>query len=342
MLTDMTEKLKDLENLLKTKDDEIAALKDQLKGADLDNSKIARKRRAESIKNAPVKPKKPVNFFQEEKNIKTFAEARTEYRKLTDDEKCKYKLLTSKDAKRYQKEYDEYIEKLPEEDREAFISKRPRLEIAKTKAVDIFPGMPAKAPTNLRSLVQKEEMTKVLKKVKKEFDAASSQTEKFAIQIKAVNKYLEGLSAKEIKKRETRLQTLSENYDREMKAWYEDLEEENQAMYDRATWIDSRGKAPSWMDTIPKAPPSSIKAYIMEYVKQKLGDPTKEKLLEGYNQAKENKSRMQKLKNRHKDELANFPQKLDEWIESLNEFQKEVYYENEKVKNIFRHYIINL
>ncbi|CBY14447.1 unnamed protein product [Oikopleura dioica] len=315
MLTDMTEKLKDLENLLKTKDDEIAALKDQLKGADLDNSKIARKRRAEK-----------------EKNFKTYAEARTEYRKLTDDEKCKYKLLTSKDAKRYQKEYDEYIEKLPEEDREAFISKRPRLEIAKTKAVDIFPGMPAKAPTNLRSLVQKEEMTKVLKKVKKEFDAASSQTEKFAIQIKAVNKYLEGLSAKEIKKRETRLQTLSENYDREMKAWYEDLEEENQAMYDRATWIDSRGKAPLWMDTIPKAPPSSIKAYIMEYVKQKLGDPTKEKLLEGYNQAKENKSRMQKLKNRHKDELANFPQKLDEWIESLNEFQKEVYYENEKLR----------
>merc|ERR1712037_176084 len=133
--------------------------------------------------------KKPVHFFQEDKNFKTYAEARTEYMGLTDDEKCKYKLLTSKNAKRYQKEYDEYVEKLPEEDREAFISKRPRLEVAKTKAVDIFPGMPVKPPTNIRLLVQKEELSKVLKKFKKEFEAASIQPEKFAIQAKAVNKY---------------------------------------------------------------------------------------------------------------------------------------------------------
>ena len=332
MLTDMTEKLKELENIKKAKDEEIEALKEQLKGASLDDSKIVRKRRAESVKNAPAKPKKPIHFFQEEKNLKTYAEARTEYGKLTDDEKCKYKLLTSKDAKRYQKEYDEYVENLPEEDREAFVAKRPRLEVAKTKAVDIFPGMPVKPPTNIRSLVQKEEMAKVLKKVKKEFDAASSQPEKFAIQAKAVKKYFEGLSEKEIKKRETRLQTLLDDYEIELKKWYEDLEEENQAMYDRAIWIDSRGKAPAWMDTIPKAPPSSFRAYVMEYVRRKLGDKaTKEKLLEGYNQAKENESRMTKLKKRHKDELADFPQKLEEWIESLNEFQKEVYYENEKV-----------
>ena len=67
MLEDLTEKLKETERLLAEKDDEINSLKERLKETSLDDSKIIRKRRAESLKNAPAKPKGPIHCFQEDK-----------------------------------------------------------------------------------------------------------------------------------------------------------------------------------------------------------------------------------------------------------------------------------
>ena len=270
------------------------------------------------------------------KGFKTYTEARTEYKKLTDDEKSKYIILTSKDAKRYAREYEEFLQSLPEEDRSAFMEKRPRIESTKQKVSKIFPGMPEKPPGSLRTFIQKEEMEKALKKTKKqaEFESASNQAEKFAIQSKALTAYIEGLSEKEKQKREKKLEKLSEAYDQEMKKWYDELEEEHQAMYDRAIWIDNRGKAPAWVESQPKAPSPSFRAYCLDYVKKRLDEnPTKEEIEDAYKQLKEKESRFEKLRVRHKEELENFPEKLNEWIESLNEFQKEVYYENQRVRN---------
>lgn len=108
-----------------------------------------------------------------------------------------------------------------------------------------------------------------------------------------------------------------------LKSWYESLEEERQAMYDRANLLDKDRNTviPPWLEEKPPAPPATLHYFLYEICKTKLG-ANREAIKQEMKVMKKDKEKCQKKF----DKCCKKYQKADaDWLDALNPFQRELY-----------------
>jgi len=286
------------------------------------------KRKRQTFENAPKKPLAAREIFKQEKVDAGFSgeELKAEldkYKGLTDDEKSKYYHLAKKQADIYTKELKTYTATLDEDDREVFLSSsKIRRVVFQPSAKSLFPDKPKPKAVGIYFYWQSQNSDKIDKAMKKKH-GNDVDLKKLATRSAIAKELWDKVSESKKEKLKVEQAELKEEDAQILKSWYESLEEERQAMYDRANLLDKDRNAviPPWLEEKPPAPPATLHYFLYEICKRKLG-ANREAIKQ---EMKVMKKDAEKCKKKF-DKCCKKYEKADaDWLDALNPFQRELY-----------------
>lgn len=310
---------------------------------EFDKEKKKTRKRPNDFKDAPKKPRSAYQIFKDEQKATgvegdELQKAIDQYKSLTDDQKSKYHQIAKKHADSYSREIDKYVQNLDEDDREQFqSSKKAKLEINKPKVKTLFPDMPKKKGSFLWSYFCGDRQKKIEKEMKKRYGDELNHIEKLKYKAQIAKEMWDNLSESKKSALKEKHQNVMAEDEAIFDTWYKSLDDERQAMYDRATLMDSKKSVmPQWMKDEPPEPARNLGSYLRKMAEMQL-----EEGLEGAaKQAaikkaiKEMRQNPDKCKKKYEKSLKRREEAHKEWQESLNDFQNELLDDYRKSKEV--------